>query len=129
MEIVVWIRDLLLVLGKYVVLFSAIYGLSPGSGTVSFKFLMLFVIDRAEPVTDDAFTIALLFDESKSDGKGYLESALAVISVWELPKTKFVFVTEKVIRIVKHAITNSRRLPHPILDSNMRSNRVTLRCI
>ena len=41
---------------------------------------MLFVIDRAEPVTDDAFTIALLFDESKSDGKGYLESALAVIS-------------------------------------------------
>ena len=53
----------------------------PVQGTVSFKFLMLFVMDRAEPVTDDAFTIELLFDESKSEGKGYLEPALVVISV------------------------------------------------
>jgi len=90
---------------------------------------MLFVMDRAEPVTDDAFAIELLFDESKSDGKGYLEPTLVVISVWGLPKTKFVYVTEKVMRIIIHAITNSRRLLHAILDSNMTSNLVTLRSV
>ena len=42
---------------------------------------MLFVMDRAEPVPDDAFSIELLFDESKGEGKGYLEPALSVISV------------------------------------------------
>jgi len=87
---------------------------------------MLFVMDRAEPVSDDAFTIELLFHESKSDGNGYLELALAVISIWGLPKTKFVHVNEKVMRIIIHAITNSRQLLDLFLDSDIPSNLVTL---
>jgi len=37
-------------------------------------------MERGEPVSDDAFTIELLANESKTNGKGYLELALAVIS-------------------------------------------------
>ena len=40
----------------------------PVQGTVSFKFLILFVIERAEPANDVVFSIELLLNECKSNG-------------------------------------------------------------
>lgn len=95
------------------------YGLSPGSGTVSFKFLILFVMERAEPVSVDAFAVELFVHECEINGKGYLELALAVLSGCALPRAEFVNSKGRERRLIITMITNTRQVADASFDSDI----------
>jgi hypothetical protein len=77
-------------------------------------------MERADPVSVDAFAIELLVHEYKI-GKGYLEFALAVLSGWDLLRAEFLSSKGREMRLIITMIANSRQIVDGFFDSDIPS--------
>src|SRR5438093_13648311 len=89
-------------------LFSAIYGAAADAGVVSFEFLILFAMEREEPLNDDTFSTELLADELRNDGKGCVEVEFDAIPILILPNAELVYIIEQEMTTIIAVITNFR---------------------
>jgi len=78
-------------------------------------------MERADPVSVDAFAIELLVHESKINGKGCLEPALAVLSGWASLKAEFVNSKGRETRFIITMITDTRQVLNTFFDSDIPS--------
>jgi hypothetical protein len=78
-------------------------------------------MERAEPVSVDAFATELLVHACKNNGKGYLEPALAVLSGWASLRAEFVNSKGSEKRLIITMITNIRQVLDAFFDSDIPS--------